>query len=284
MKRIALILLALLTVLSLFVSCQKQPEKVESGEKELVIAENGKCNFKVIYPDKATAAEKNSATYIKNILLHYSGANVEIATDWSKDPNEDHDDVSEILVGNTNRSASKNALDCDYIAKVDGNKIVLNGKDEKSLYLAVGIFATQYIKNTENSTVKIPSDLALEGVNANKDGWMLYAIPAFDAAKPLDYSKSVTDAVDLSSSKEFKEYATVQYFSGVDQNAIKAYVEYLEGMGFVLNSQIDNDQMYCVSLFCAPAGRENRFTLMLNKDNGQFSISQIVPFDQKAQG
>ena len=278
MKKTFLVILAILLVLPLAVSCTEKKINDENSVNYEVIAENQKCNYMIILPDKSSEAEKNCAMYVRDIISHYSGAAVELVSDWLA-KKEDNLKSKEILIGNTNREQSAVAFDGDYVAKINGEKIVLNAKDENSLYFAVGMFVTKHIKNSENSVVKIPGDLKIEGTVPKADGWMLYAMPALEGVEYGEHSKSQTKMFSESGKASGSEYATVQYFSNATKEVVDKYIEALEEYGFVADSKIDHNGVYTVLLFRACAGREHRYTLILNVSTKELKISQSVPFD-----
>jgi len=112
MKKTLLVILAILMVLPLAVSCTEKKINDENSVNYEVIAENQKCNYMIILPDKSSEAEKNCAMYVRDIISHYSGASVELMSDWLA-KKEDNLKSKEILIGNTNREQSAVAFDGD---------------------------------------------------------------------------------------------------------------------------------------------------------------------------
>ena len=280
MRKTALFLALLLVAASLLISCTnggKQNTDEPAVESDVIIAKDGKCEYTVVYPDKHTPAEREAAIYIRNALRDFSGAAVNLTTDWTKD--EKSSDVKEILVGNTNREESPNESGSDYRVEVLGNKIVVNGKDDNSLYYAVGAFVSRYIKNSENSVVKVPKELKIDENVESAQGWMLYAMPVMENVVFGEHSKSVTTAFDSSSAQDGNEYATVQYFSDVLLSEFEDYVEKLESYGFVVDSRTSHEKRHVVSLYRAVAGRQHRYCITLTEAELSLSISQIVPYD-----
>lgn len=280
MRKTALFLALLLVAASLLISCNnggKQNTDEPAVESDVIIAKDGKCEYTVVYPDKHTQAEREAAIYIRNALRDFSGAAVNLTTDWTKD--EKTSDVKEILVGNTNREESPNESGYDYRVEVLGNKIVVNGKDDNSLYYAVGALVSRYIKNSENSVVKVPKELKIDENVESAQGWMLYAMPVMENVVFGEHSKSVTTAFDSSSAQNGNEYATVQYFSDVLLSEFEDYVEKLESYGFVVDSRTSHEKRHVVSLYRAVAGRQHRYCITLTEAELSLSISQIVPYD-----
>lgn len=279
MKKTALFLALVLMLSSVLLSCKdkKRTDKIDDTEEnKVVIAENGKCNYKVIYPDQCAPWEKEVALYIRDTIEYYSGSDVEIATDWVLNKDEIDPNTKEILVGNTNRQESQDVEKSITVAAHD-NKIVVRGITQSSMYYAAGIFVTRYIKNSENMRVSIPENLCVEDIVERPDGWTLYAMPAMDGVefgKVLDSSRPKCYKPDGYSMGN--EYVRVQNFDNVQQSQIDKYVEKLEGYGFIVDSRISYENTQVVSLYLASAGRQHRYCLTLT--GTRLTISQTVPY------
>ena len=185
MKKTALFLAFVLMLSAVLLSCSgKKTNKKEEDPEEnnIVIAENGKCNYKIIYPDNPAPWEKEVALYIRDTIEYYSGSDVEIATDWALSKDEIDPNTKEILVGNTNRQESQDVKKSITVAAHD-NKIVVRGITRNSMYYAAGIFVSQYIKNSENMLVSIPKNLCVEETVEKADGWALDAMPVMDGVE-----------------------------------------------------------------------------------------------------
>lgn len=281
MRKTALFLVFVMIV-SVLVSCKgktayKDPQDVK--EPVLALAQDGKCEYVIVYPDQYQEAERIVAMYIRDVIEHYSGATVEIKTDWVKDESEIDPNAKEILVGNTNRQESAEAVS-PITAKLSGNKIVIKGVDDNCIYYAAGAFVSRHIKNSVDGVVYVPKDLCIEENAESVDGWMLYAMPVIDGVdvteKGKEWDMSVTERYNPSGNFTGKEYATLQFITDVELSQFEAYIEKLESYGYVVDSRTESDQRYVVSLFRACAGRDHRYCLTL--DGSRLSISQIVPF------
>ena len=279
MNKTALFLALVLMLSSVLLSCKdkKRTDKIDDTEEnKVVIAENGKCNYKVIYPDQCAPWEKEVALYIRDTLEYYSGSDVEIATDWVLSKDEIDPNTKEILVGNTNRQESQDVEKSITVAAHD-NKIVVRGITRNSMYYAAGIFVSQYIKNSENMLVSIPENLCVEETVEKADGWALDAMPVMDGVKFGAYWRtSVTQCYKPDGYYMGKEYATVQYFDNVQPPQIDEYVKKLEYYGFIVDSKMSYENGQVVSLYLACAGRRHRYSLALT--GTRLTISQTVPY------
>ncbi|HPT86005.1 MAG TPA: hypothetical protein PK778_08450 [Bacillota bacterium] len=114
---------------------------VSGGSTEYVIVRND-----LYSPDNLSV---RSAVDLRRAILAATGAEISLKTDW--DGQEDNTARKEILVGDTNRQESKDALEKitgdQFIIKVygDGTKIVITGKDEFGTAAAVRYFCENFV-------------------------------------------------------------------------------------------------------------------------------------------
>lgn len=159
MKKIISLILVLLIAFS-SISCAggdipaetTLPETTPAPETEPEITDislldsDGKAVYRVIRPDEGGDGEVQAAIDLKKSLGTLTGANFTIKSDFLM-PNEsleDMADVSEILVGATNRPESAEAREGlgmnEYVIRVVGNKIVIAGGSDLVTYRAMNEF------------------------------------------------------------------------------------------------------------------------------------------------
>ena len=78
---------------------------------------------------------------------------MDMDVDWVKIGQEPDPEKYEILIGNTNRPESQKALEGlkynDYVVKIEGNKIVLNGYSSEAQQEAVDYFINEVLSKAE---------------------------------------------------------------------------------------------------------------------------------------
>ena len=148
---------------ALLSSCEKTQEQDQfPKEKMTLIVENGVTSYKLIRAEKATHDEVDSATTIKDALAENLNCNIELESDFVKAGEEADNDLQEILVGNTNRSQTKEVLDTlepnSWAVVNKGNKIVLCANNAALLPSAVFWFVDKYVIGG-NGKMEIPENL-----------------------------------------------------------------------------------------------------------------------------
>ncbi len=126
----------------------------DDGNKLTLFNEDGTFRYTVIRPERNDVKINKAAAQLRVTMQEIFNTEVEISDDWvSRDITEEEiAGYYEILIGNTNRPESKQVLETmeDYTYKIQvvGNKIVLAGKSEKAILLAVECFTNTYLKDT----------------------------------------------------------------------------------------------------------------------------------------
>ena len=156
-RAVALVLSVLMTA-GMLVSCSQETELKEvtnDSMKETVpdkvyslanIRENI-ADYVIVRKDTADKNLSQITVNMRNVIRDTASVEVKLTTDW--DGNEDFSDRLEILVGETNREASKNTLaslgEGDYrITEDEKGNIIIAGYDEKAVETAVEVFLMQY--------------------------------------------------------------------------------------------------------------------------------------------
>jgi len=159
-KVLALILCGamLLSLAVAFSSCKKEA----ADEKMTVIAENGETPYKIIRPDKLDQAALEIVIGLRMSFEDKCGCKIDIASDWVRSEDDIDPNAYEILVGNTNRSETKEVLETlepnSWAVVNKGNKIVICANNNSLLSVAVDWFVENCI-NAKDKTVKIAEKL-----------------------------------------------------------------------------------------------------------------------------
>ncbi len=110
------------------------PETESPAPTTLTLSENGKSQFYIVYPEDFDSAVKDIALDLRRDIKKYTGADLIVTSDRIlDDPSGDFgvEHQYEILLGPTNREASRNALEGmrsrDYTLTFEGDKIVFAG-------------------------------------------------------------------------------------------------------------------------------------------------------------
>jgi len=163
--RILALLLVLFMLTGTFYACNSDPKDAGNaaggGAGENAAGENSAGSesesdilaiiniqdYTIIYPKDSIGLEQASADYLSDYISDKTGKKLSVADDGSAEGQY------EILIGDTNRSSSKEAAGLNYgendlLIKADGAKVVLYGKDLMAAG-AVGQFISQYIGDAD---------------------------------------------------------------------------------------------------------------------------------------
>lgn len=163
MKKIISILVLTALMLSLFIGCGGDGGKTDNGGTASISAgdlstsdvkfldENNESIYRIVRPEKDEMGATNCAASVFKQMKTELGVAVKNMSD-----SDDGTDAYEILIGNTNRPESTQALELlkaekggrylDYIICVIGKKIVINALFEEGLKEACDYFNTNYVK------------------------------------------------------------------------------------------------------------------------------------------
>ncbi|MCQ2425551.1 MAG: hypothetical protein MJ070_05345 [Lachnospiraceae bacterium] len=179
MKKLTALLLFLLSVAAAvtLTACDKpgegpgnetEPPPAEAAKLELIV--NGSTGYVVMRPELAGTTVSSAAAKLRTAIAKASGADVEIATDYSKDGTVPTDTL-EILVGNTNRPESAEALaklgENEYSISVIGKRVVIAGANDDAVALGTRVFIEKVLGGLDNGTLtnlSIETDKTLKGV------------------------------------------------------------------------------------------------------------------------
>lgn len=114
----------------------------------------GKTAFTIIRADEAE--DDSTVELLKKIMNAFdskAGVRITLGTDWVKKGTEPNAESYEILVGPTNHPESAQAMEGvkyrDYVVKMIGNKIVINGHTAETRSKAVNYFVTNILGRAE---------------------------------------------------------------------------------------------------------------------------------------
>lgn len=162
LKLISLLLClgTLLSAASILSACK---DKSEKGNVEFtVIAENGKSQYTIIRPEKATKDELDIILEIRRHIIDACGIEMKVSNDWTNKKDDIDPDAKEILVGNTNRPESREVLESlepnSWAVVNKGNKIVICANNKALLSLAIEYFLQNCVF-AQDKVVKIENDL-----------------------------------------------------------------------------------------------------------------------------
>ncbi|MCI5575319.1 MAG: MBL fold metallo-hydrolase [Clostridiales bacterium] len=168
--RAAAALLAICLLLGL-AACRDVPggEVTDSGDAvstceplfELKLSE-----YRIIYPEKASAACKSAAVELKRQLEAVCGGSIGIEDDWTNDPSVLDSDLPEILIGTTNRTASAAASAAlegrtGWTVRSEGKRIVVSASGDALLSYAVSALAAA-VTPAGDGVAGLPQELSLE--------------------------------------------------------------------------------------------------------------------------
>jgi len=158
-SKIIALILALIFILPLGAcgDAKTEPDDTEETITYLDLFGEG-SDYKLIRSDDANGAVINVFKLLKSSIIGSAGYNIPLDTDWDK--KTDFSAAHEILVGQTSRSESSEAMakldGKGYVIAVINNKIVINATSAKHLKNAVEKFIENYVVD---ATKKVPSNL-----------------------------------------------------------------------------------------------------------------------------
>lgn len=141
-----------------------EPSDTESpAAAKLVIVADGKAKLSIVRAEDASKAITGDATELNKKLTRYTSATFRLTTDWVKRGDEVDNSGFEILVGNTNRQATRDLLDSlpadSYGIRVTENKVVIAGTDDTMTAYALYDFESKYLRSgdyTDDKSFALP--------------------------------------------------------------------------------------------------------------------------------
>lgn len=133
---------------------------------EYIVISDGKAVAPIVRADECSDIMKNNAINLNNRVKRFTSVTPGIKTDWVKRGDEPDNDSFEILIGETNRQATKDLLaslpEHSYGIRVIGNKLVICGTSENMTSVALYAFENRVLLNKEycsSGKLVIPADL-----------------------------------------------------------------------------------------------------------------------------
>jgi hypothetical protein len=160
--RAAAILLVMALIIPLFASCKNTSGAQQPPDTDAASEPGRLSGYVVVRGDASPQATTQAAVKLRRAIADASGEDIEITTDYVKDPSDIPVTAKEILVGDTNRAESKKAAEglgeYDYIIKLDGERLVINGGSDAAVGKAVDRFIADHI-DINAKTINIPEGL-----------------------------------------------------------------------------------------------------------------------------
>lgn len=134
---------------------QDTAQTTESEEKQtnLSLIADGKFAFKIMRSEEASSVIISDAKALHKNLEKYTGAKINIGTDWTRKDAEVDNSGLEILVGETNRQATLDLLadlpPHSYGIRVTEDKVVIVGTNENMTALGLYAFESKFLLNKE---------------------------------------------------------------------------------------------------------------------------------------
>lgn len=237
--RLFVLLLAALMILPLLASCKPGEggdSTTDAGDAEVVVDLAG---YRVIRPADAPQDVVETAVALRRALVEVFGDGVEIKDDWLKEGvTAEIEEMKEILVGGTNRSASAAALadvtdSTSFVITVIGNKVVINGGTGSAVTAGVNYFVETLLAAAPDGKLRLPENYryvseplpALELASTAASKFTIVYKDGLDNTKNANDEKDKYDLeVDLARSVRTR-MASV---TGLDESRIKLATDWVK--------------------------------------------------------
>lgn len=125
----------------------------EAPPPALELIRNGKTDFVIVYPENAGEKTISAAIALKDAIKRFTGATIRYKDDYIGHSSVDQEAVYEILLGNTNRKESQEAMKRvradEYLIEAVGTKLVIGGTTELANHNAVSRFVNEWMVDSE---------------------------------------------------------------------------------------------------------------------------------------
>ena len=153
--------------------CEKTPvppaeTKAPVAEK-VVIFENGQMYFNVVRQDNDDKKLIDASVRLRKALEEASGTEITLGNDFVRTGETPPEDTPEILIGITNRAASKAAYQAlgteglHYSVTFDGKKLILTSTDFNGIDEVLNVFVEKCLSETVNGCLSLPVGLDIRG-------------------------------------------------------------------------------------------------------------------------
>ena len=140
------LLILLASVLSTFAACENKPPVEEKDILDI-------SGYTIVRYEKSKPTVKRKTTALKNSIKDTLGISLDIAEDWYNPNNPPDPNAKEILIGETNRKESQDALakimtsgeENKFVVEFTENKIVIVGNSYGATLRAMSYFINNYV-------------------------------------------------------------------------------------------------------------------------------------------
>ena len=144
------------------------PEDTEMNENMTAIIQDGATTFRLVRPDDSRQDTGKFLIQLKEALESKFNIKLEVINDYVDRSEPIPDDVPEILIGQTNRQASRDALakltgENEYYVGFDGTKLVLTATKPENVIYAVEAFIAEYLDPLTTATLALSPTLSQIG-------------------------------------------------------------------------------------------------------------------------
>lgn len=146
--RVLALVVLLASLLSLFAACEKEPPVVEGNEDIIDISK-----YTIVRFENCKASVKRKTTDLKNVIKDSLGLSLSVEEDWYNPNNPPDPNAKEILIDETNRKETQDAIaklsenneENAFIIDITENKIVIVGKTYGATLRAISYFINNYV-------------------------------------------------------------------------------------------------------------------------------------------
>ncbi len=247
--RIIAIVIALASLLAVFTACTEEKTGPDEVKKELLDI----SGYTIIRRDASDKSIVSKTVNLKNALKEALGVELAVKSDWYAPTNVPDPNAKEILVDQTNRQESADALakleekEGDaYIIDITENKIVILGKTDGSTLRGIAYFIKNYVMTSpkgngidvaHGKNVVQPYDAATSISSATLDMDIevistVFGVPEQNPSDLLGYPSNISDVhfpsvIELQYQKNEKDNGTLIGAFCIIESALKDPVETL---------------------------------------------------------
>ncbi len=202
------LIITLLSLALIFSSCGGGSNSEDTDAPEVQKIPYPIGEYTVIRPEECTSDLAKAIVSVRNSINSLlTEGKTDIADDWVKGGviSDEIAAAKEVLIGNTNRAESSQALEgvdpSSFVIKVIGNKIVINAHRTTRLYDAIDYFKANFIE-VENNSLMLQEDLSyvsepLKAVDFIVNGKQDLSVVYLDSLDNTVSSSSENDRLDL---------------------------------------------------------------------------------------
>ena len=165
----------LLSIAAMLGGCETSIEPPAFDTRLNFITNSGLSIYRIVYPrDNCPGSVLAVAEELQGVMTEVLGVDVALTDDHGSANADDSLQPYEILIGNTARSESQNAISGlgadEYVIRVVGHKIVIAGSSNRATLAGVRHFITQVLGYENGLPTLTGADVKIEA-NYNVNGW-----------------------------------------------------------------------------------------------------------------